>query len=159
MSCLRHVVYRWCIITLIIAHVSSRSCIITLIIAHVSIKNVMFETRRVSLVYRLTLIIAHVSLKNVMFEIHRVSLVYHHAHYRSCLNKKCHVWDTLCIAGVSSRSLSRAFKISRQPPELRRVPQGLPPVTLFRTWNINSAFLPPLQAFKQSYFSSTWSTL
>ena len=51
----------------------------------------MFETRRVSLVYRLTLIIAHVSLKNVMFEIHRVSLVYHHAHYRSCLNKKCHV--------------------------------------------------------------------
>jgi hypothetical protein len=56
---------------------------------------------------------------------------------------------------------SRAFKISRRPPELRRVqgvvkhrpmcftapwrvPRGLPPVTLFSTWNINSALLPPL---------------
>jgi hypothetical protein len=68
------------------------------------VENVTFETRRVSLLYRLTLIIAHVSLKNVMFEIRRVSLVYHHAHYRSCLTKKCHVWDTPWIAGVSSRS-------------------------------------------------------
>ena len=31
-----------------------------------------------------------------------------------------------------------------KPPELRRVPWSLPPVTLFGTWNINSALLPPL---------------
>ena len=88
---LKNVMFETCRVSLVYHHAHYRSCIITLIIAHVSIKNVMFETRRVSLVYRLTLIIAHVSLKNVMFEIHRVSLVYHHAHYRPCLNKKCHV--------------------------------------------------------------------
>jgi hypothetical protein len=46
----------------------------------------------------------------------------------------------------------RAFKITRRPPELRRVPRCLPPVTLFSSWNINSALLPPLYAFKQSDF-------
>jgi hypothetical protein len=45
-------------------------------------------------------------VENVTFETRRVSLVYRHAHYRPCLAQKCHVWDTPCIAGVSSRSLS-----------------------------------------------------
>jgi hypothetical protein len=45
-------------------------------------------------------------VENVTFETRCVSLVYRHAHYRSCLARKCHVWDTPCIAGVSSRSLS-----------------------------------------------------
>ena len=97
MSCLRYAVYRWCIITLIIAHVSLKNvmrhavyrwCIFTLIIAHVSLENVTFETRRVSLCI-VTLIIALVShnvlLQNVTFETHHVSLCDHHAHYRSCL--------------------------------------------------------------------------
>jgi hypothetical protein len=53
----------------------------------------------------------------------------------------------------------RAFKIMLRPSEFRRVARSLPPVTLFSTWIINSALLPPLWAFKQSYFSSTWSTL
>jgi hypothetical protein len=44
-------------------------------------------------------------VENVSFETRRVSLVYRHAH-RPCLAQKCHVWDTPCIAGVSSRSLS-----------------------------------------------------
>jgi hypothetical protein len=51
MSRLRHAVYRWCIVTLIIAHVS----------LNVSLENVTFETRRVSLCI-VTLVIAHVSL-------------------------------------------------------------------------------------------------
>jgi hypothetical protein len=51
MSRLRHAVYRWCIVTLIIAHVSP----------NVSLENVTFETRRVSLCI-VTLIIAQVSL-------------------------------------------------------------------------------------------------
>jgi hypothetical protein len=38
----------------------------------------------------------------------------------------------------------RASKISRRPPELRQVPRGSPPVTLFSTRIINSALLPPL---------------
>jgi uncharacterized membrane protein len=75
MSRLRHAVYRWCIVTLIIAHISPKNvtfetrrmslCIVTLIIAHVSpnvsLENVTFETRRVSLCI-VTLIIAHISL-------------------------------------------------------------------------------------------------
>jgi hypothetical protein len=45
-------------------------------------------------------------VEGVTFETRCVSLVYHHSHYRSCLAQKCHVWDTPCIAGVLSRSLS-----------------------------------------------------
>jgi hypothetical protein len=89
--------------------------------------------------------------------------------WNSCTN-----WSTtspkfrlLCILHWYTQSLRLdrvTFKISRRPPKLRRVPWGLPPVTLFSTWNINSALLqisilPPLWAFKQSYFSSTCSTL
>jgi hypothetical protein len=85
MSRLRHAVYRWCIVTLIIAHVSLKKsrlrhavyrwCIVTLIIAHVSptvsLQNVTFETRRVTLCI-VTLIIAHVSL-NFMAQISLMS--------------------------------------------------------------------------------------
>jgi hypothetical protein len=63
MSRLRHAVYRWCIVTLIISHVSP----------NVSLENVTFETRRVSLCI-VTLIIAHVSL-NFMA---RISLMSRH---------------------------------------------------------------------------------
>jgi hypothetical protein len=82
MSCLRYTMDRW--------------CIITLIIAHVSIKNVMFEIRRVSLVYH------HAHYRSCLtqkcHETRCVSLVYLHTHYRSCLARKCHVWDTPCVA-------------------------------------------------------------
>jgi hypothetical protein len=50
-SRLRHAVYRWCIVTLIIAHVSP----------NVSLENVTFESHRVWL-YIVTFIIANVDL-------------------------------------------------------------------------------------------------
>jgi hypothetical protein len=43
------------------------------------------------------------------------------ADYRSCHTRKCHVWDTPCIAGVSSRSLSPNVSLENVTFETRRV--------------------------------------